>query len=73
MKDALSRTRAKRVERLAHDVAQLVASGQPTGPADRCFVCNRPLSDQQSLARGIGSDCFKAVQAEIARLVGAAP
>lgn len=54
-------TRARRRERnLAAIVAQL-RSGGVLAPADACRLCGKALDDPESIARGIGSDCWQDV------------
>jgi hypothetical protein len=49
-----------------------VAAGQATGPDHRCGVCRRRLTDDTSIARGIGPCCFELVLDEVGRRLPAA-
>jgi hypothetical protein len=54
-------TRRRRQERRVYEVAQKIATGGTYGPARRCVVCLKGLSDPESIDRGIGSDCWQGV------------
>jgi Family of unknown function (DUF6011) len=59
-------TRRARVAKRIYAVAgDLTFQGKPVGPRNRCFVCGRKLTDLQSIARGIGSECWEDVLTEI--------
>jgi Family of unknown function (DUF6011) len=52
-------TRRRRRERKVYQIAQKVQQGQVYGPRTACVVCGRGLGDRESIARGIGSDCWQ--------------
>jgi len=39
----------------------MIQFGEETGPATRCILCNKKLVDEESIARGIGSECYQGV------------
>ena len=53
-------TRHERHGRLVYSVAKGIVEGREYGPRENCVVCGKGLTDPQSIARGIGSDCWKA-------------
>lgn len=62
-------TRRQRTARLTYVVAKrLTLDDKPIGPRDTCAICGRDLGDQQSIARGIGSECWQGVLEAIARI-----
>ena len=58
-------TRQERQQLKVHIVALRAAAGQGTGPRHHCYVCGRALEDPQSIARGIGSECWQDVLGKI--------
>lgn len=54
-------TRRKRQELQVYKVAQKINLGHRYGPASHCVICKKGLGDQQSIERGIGSDCWQKV------------
>jgi hypothetical protein len=58
-------TRAKRTNLRVMHVARKIIAQEATGPARTCFICGKALSDQESIARGIGSDCWQGVLEQI--------
>ena len=67
-------TRRKRRERRVYVIAKKLtdSDGAPLGPRGKCAICDRPLGDQQSIERGIGSECWQDVLAAVAaKAVGA--
>ena len=46
-------------------IARRLVVGQATGPASRCYVCRRKLTDQLSKSRGVGSECWQDVLSQI--------
>jgi hypothetical protein len=61
--------RRERTARLTYVVAKrLTLDGESIGPRDSCAICGRELGDQQSIARGIGSECWQGVLDAIARI-----
>ena len=66
-------TRRQRTAKQVYAVAKrLTQGGNPIGPRKNCVICGRGLSDQPSIARGIGSECWQdvlsAIEDEKARL-----
>jgi hypothetical protein len=56
-----ARTRARRREAKLGKIVSLAINGVPTGPSESCILCGKRLSDQVSIARGIGSECWQGV------------
>lgn len=54
-------TRARRRELALDKVVGIIAGGGTVGPQDECFFCARRLTDPESVARGIGSECWQGV------------
>jgi hypothetical protein len=54
-------TRARRRARLVWQIAQRMVRDEKIGPCFTCIICGRELSDPQSIARGIGSECWQDV------------
>jgi hypothetical protein len=54
-------TRKKRQERKVYQTAERIVGGHKLGPRLRCVICNKGLADQESIDRGIGSDCWQGV------------
>ena len=50
-------------------IAKRIAAKQATGPARRCYVCGRQLTDQQSISRGIGAECWQDVLAKFGTIL----
>jgi hypothetical protein len=61
-------TRQERQEKRVYAVAARIVQGRKFGPRNNCIICGRGLGDAQSIARGIGSECWQGVLGEIARL-----
>jgi hypothetical protein len=40
-------------------------AGHTVGPRHRCAVCSRALCDSQSIARGVGSECWQGVMDDL--------
>jgi hypothetical protein len=53
-------TRATRQQRRVYEAARRLRDHALT-PRTSCRICGRPLSDQESRARGIGTECWQAV------------
>ena len=59
-------TRRERRQVKVYAVARRLAAGQDgPGPRRRCYFCSLPLTDAQSIRRGIGSECWQGVLAII--------
>jgi len=56
-----AKTRAQRHDTKLQDVAKQMLRDEKIGPADWCVLCGKPLSDPESIARGIGSECWQHV------------
>lgn len=60
-------TRQRRTVKLVHVTAQRILKNENIGPRSHCEICGRGLSDQQSIERGIGSECWQDVLTAIER------
>ena len=67
-----AQTRHHRRGKQIHVIANKIVQGGCTGPRHHCSICGRGLSDPPSIARGIGSECWQDILAEIDRLTRAA-
>jgi hypothetical protein len=56
-----SETRRRRKEAEYYSVADQLIRGITFGPRDRCRICKKALTDQQSRLRGIGPECWERV------------
>lgn len=56
-----TQTRAIRMEKKVYEVVQKLRLGHKYGPRANCIICEKELGDQQSIERGIGSDCWQRV------------
>jgi hypothetical protein len=61
-------TRARRHERRVLQTAQAIVAGNQFGPRNHCVICRKALSDEASIARGIGSECWQHLLGRIERL-----
>jgi hypothetical protein len=61
-------TRRRRTELLITKLAKEWTEGNRFGPRDSCLVCKKKVSDDQSVARGIGSDCWQRMLAAMEEL-----
>jgi hypothetical protein len=62
-------TRRRRTARRVYAVGKrLTLHGDPIGPQNNCAICGRGLTDQVSIDRGIGSECWQDVLDQIALL-----
>jgi hypothetical protein len=52
----------------AHEAALEFAKGNSLGPRIRCALCRHPLSDKESISRGIGSECWQGILDEMAEI-----
>jgi Family of unknown function (DUF6011) len=52
-------TRRRRRELRMNKIAALVINGQRIGPQKSCCLCGKKLADAQSIARGVGSECWQ--------------
>lgn len=53
-------TRAKRMDRKVYAAARALKENR-LRPGINCIVCGRGLGDEESISRGIGSDCWQSV------------
>lgn len=51
-------TRARRREKLIHEIANGINNGKKYGPRSSCICCEKDLSDPVSIERGLGSECW---------------
>lgn len=51
-------TRRRRRERLYYDTARRLIAGEVVGPRNACLLCGRGFRDPDSVARGIGPECW---------------
>jgi Family of unknown function (DUF6011) len=63
-----AQTKAARRERRVHTTARRLVAEQNIGPRSHCYVCGRGLADPESIARGIGSECWQDVLKLVAAL-----
>jgi hypothetical protein len=56
-----AQTRQARKERLVYETARRIVDGHVFGPRRNCCICGRGLGDEQSIERGIGSECWQLV------------
>jgi hypothetical protein len=54
-------TRAKRQERKVAAVAKRILAGEGISAQSHCAICGRGLDDPESIARGVGSECWQDV------------
>jgi hypothetical protein len=48
-----------------HVIAKRIVAGLAIGPQNHCVICGRGLTDEESIARGIGSECWQDVLSDI--------
>ena len=58
-------TRAARHQKKIYAIIEKLRLGHKYGPASQCVVCGKGLNDPASLSRGIGSDCWQQIVAEL--------
>jgi hypothetical protein len=54
-------TRARRREKLINEIADKMVRDEQIGPRHSCCICKRKLTDEVSIARGIGSECWQGI------------
>jgi hypothetical protein len=55
-----AKTRAARQQRQTAQLVKRYLSGQHiVGPLPNCAICGKAIDDQQSIERGVGSDCWQ--------------
>jgi hypothetical protein len=63
-----AKTRDKRKELRVWETAKRIVAEEQTGPREHCYVCGRYLTDPESIARGIGSECWQHVLEHISAI-----
>ena len=58
---AAAETRARRRDKELYRIAHTINVGGRTGPQMHCLLCGRGLTDEESIARGVGSECWQHV------------
>jgi hypothetical protein len=58
-------TKARRRERRVAEAAKKILAGLGIGKRNNCAICGRGLDDPNSVARGIGSECWQDVLAVV--------
>jgi hypothetical protein len=61
-------TRERRQNHKVYLIAERLAAGGSAGPSLKCACCDRGLTDADSVARGIGSQCWQGILDVIERL-----
>jgi len=56
-------TRKLRVEKKTYEFAQRLKDTGHLTPSKHCLICRKRCSDPESVARGVGSDCWQNVLA----------
>jgi hypothetical protein len=56
-------TRKRRREMRVNDIVKKLVREEKIGPRTDCYLCRKKLGDAESIARGIGSDCWQDVLA----------
>jgi hypothetical protein len=59
------KTRAIRREKLIYEIVEKLNLGHKYGPRPHCIICKTALTDEQSIARGIGPECWQHVLARM--------
>ena len=57
-------TRRHRREKTVYDIVRRIRAGQDLRNS-HCRICSRVLSDSESIARGLGSECWQDVMAKL--------
>jgi hypothetical protein len=52
-------TRSLRYEKKIYEIVQNLRLGHKYGPSPICVICEKSLSDEESIERGIGPDCWQ--------------
>lgn len=61
-------TRQRRTKERIHGIAARMLRDEKIGPSSRCEICGRTLADDVSIARGVGSECWQTILAEVEAL-----
>jgi hypothetical protein len=62
-----AKTRKRRHEIKLQTIVNKMLRDESIGPSTHCVLCKKELSDPQSLARGIGSECWQGVLSAVER------
>ena len=60
-------TRERRRHLYGQKLALRLANGESFGPSTTCRLCEKPVTDPESIARGVGSDCWQFVMSFLER------
>jgi len=60
-----AKTRKRRHEIKLQAIVKKMLRDESIGPSTHCVLCKKQLSDPQSLARGIGSECWQGVLSSV--------
>jgi len=55
-------TRKSRQQKKIAQIARRILAGMGIGKRNHCEICGRRLDDPESVARGVGSECWQEVQ-----------
>ena len=56
-----AKKRRHRREQRIHTAGAVLLREEPLGPRDDCYICHKKLDDEESVARGIGPECWQHV------------
>jgi hypothetical protein len=60
-------TRQRRRERRTYHVAKGIIAQRNYGPRQHCVICGKGVGNRESIARGIGSECWQRVLESISQ------
>jgi hypothetical protein len=63
-------TRRERQEERIYQAARRIVTAMGIGQQRRCYCCRRGLTDSESIARGIGSECWQKVLDAVVQIKG---
>jgi hypothetical protein len=66
-------TRKRRHDMRVQLAAKRIVEGQAIGPRATCYICGRAITDDDSVRRGIGSECWQSLLSAIERQKQAVP
>jgi len=64
--------RRRRQRDQINKIAREIADGANLGPRENCVICGRGLADNESIQRGVGSECWQSVLEAVEANVSAA-
>jgi hypothetical protein len=64
-------TRRRRHEKRVYETAYRYMREGQLNPSQNCNICGRYLTDEESIGRGIGSECWQGILARIAEIKAA--